>query len=126
MASTLALTNTGRTAYQHKLQEDATYGVPQYLGWGTGTTTASRSDTGLQTAAAEARVAGTLSYVTTTSTDDTYKVVGTITSASDQAITEVIISDALTGGNTFMRGTFDALNLSTNDSITFTVTGQIS
>ncbi|MGW2692342.1 hypothetical protein ACWC3Y_10825 [Streptomyces sp. NPDC001296] len=59
-----------------------------------GAGTAASTDVAPFQEAAESRVAGTSSQVTTTSTNDTYQVVGTITSGSAQTITETFLSDS--------------------------------
>lgn len=97
---------------------------PKYLHWGTGTIAPDDSDTGLQTPRIEERVAGTSSIVTTTTTDDTYRVAGTLTAESSATITEVGLFDDLTGGSLYMRGTFAVINLEEGDSIQFTIDGQ--
>ena len=95
---------------------------PKYIGWGTGTTPATPADTGLQTPGSESRVAGTSSRVQTSTANDTYQVVGTITcSGSPKAITEVALYDAATSGNCFLHGTFSPINVNVGDSIQFTI-----
>lgn len=127
MATTVVCTRIGKKLVQHKLQGDGSYGVPQYVGWGTGTTTAAATDTALETAAAEARVSGTLSYVDTVFDDDTYQNVATITcSGSSKTISEAGVFDASTNGNMFMRATFDGIALNVNDSIQFTWQWQLT
>jgi tetrahydromethanopterin S-methyltransferase subunit C len=97
--------------------------VPKWIDWGTGTTAPAVGNTALETVKSnEARTVGTASQDTTTTTSDTYKVVGTITCAvAGAAITEVGLFDALTSGNLFLRGTFSAINLNVADSIEFTI-----
>lgn len=95
---------------------------PKYVAWGTGTTAAANTDTGLQTAAAEARTTGTSSRTQTNVANDTYQVIGKITSLSTQSITEVCLYDApICGGNAFMRATHDAFALNAGDSIEYTI-----
>ena len=94
---------------------------PNYVAWGTGTTTAVVGQTALVTPSAEARVSGTSSRVTTSVSNDSYQVVATITSAGTQAITEAGLFDALTSGGMFVRGDFAAINLSAGDSVQFTI-----
>ena len=104
---------------------------PKYLHWGTGATAPVDGNTALQTPRNEARVAGTSSIVTKTTTNDTYRVVGTLTAASAAAITEAALFDvAGTGtppinGNLFIRGTFPVINLETGDSVQFTIDGSL-
>lgn len=92
----------------------------KYVAWGTGTTAAAAGDTGLETESAENRTSGTQSQQTTTATKDTYRVVGTITATGSRAITEAGILSASTAGTLFRRCTFDAMNVSSGDSIAFT------
>ncbi len=109
---------------------------PLHIGVGTGTTATTTGDTALATErTVEARVAGTSSQQTTTSTNDTYQVTGTWTKsdAGTVAITEVGLFDATRGagvaapvGNMFLRGDFAAVNCAQNDSIAFTVKAQIT
>jgi hypothetical protein len=70
--------------------------VPKVLGWGVGSPTAAVSDIGLFKEASEARVTGTATVQTTTTTNDTYQVTGTITSGSGQTISEVALVDSTT------------------------------
>lgn len=100
---------------------------PTYIGWGTGTTAAAATDTGLETAAAEARTNGTASIVDTAVTGDTFQVVGTVTCASTgKTISEAALFDASTSGNCYVHGVFTGIALEVGDSIAFTVTIQIS
>ena len=68
--------------------------APKAVGWGNSTAapTAAATDVAPFGEAAEARVTGTSSVVTTTTTNDTYQVVGTITSSSGQTINESILA----------------------------------
>lgn len=99
---------------------------PRYVAWGTGAGTAAVGDTTLFTEAAEARVSGSSSRVTTSVTNDTYQVVGTITAAGNKTITNAGLFDASTSGNLFMKGDFSGVALNTNDQIQFTFKVQIS
>lgn len=92
-----------------------------YLGWGTGTTTDAKGDTALQTASAEARVVGA-----ETDNGDNFDLVGTIVSASTQAITEVGVFDASTAGNLLVRDVFAAINVNNGDGIEFTINQELS
>lgn len=93
----------------------------KYVGWGTGTTTAAVGDTALETASAEDRTSGTQSQQTTTTTSDTYRIVAEIVATDTRAITEVGVFSASTAGSMFMHADFAAINLSTSDSIEFTI-----
>ena len=75
---------------------------PLNVGWGTNpaTLTAAVTDVAPFTEASEARVAGTSSLVTTSTTNDTYQVVGTITAAGAKTIAEVMLFDTTTKATT--------------------------
>lgn len=96
MATTAVLTAKGRDEVTAAMQAGTAAG--KVVGWGTNpkAATAAVSDVGLYTEAAEARITGTASVVTTTTTNDTYQVTGTITSGSAQTIAEVAIADSTT------------------------------
>lgn len=113
-------TNTGKAKLVDAL-DNTQLTRPTYIGWGTGTNAANATDTGLQTASAEDRTNGTPTQQTTTVTGDTFQVTGTITSLGSQTITEAILNDASTSGNTYVRGVFTGIALGTGDSIAFTV-----
>jgi len=100
---------------------------PLHIQWGTGSGAAASANVVTTTTTTEARTAGTSSQQTTTQTNDTYQVTGTITAAGTRAITEVGVFDAAgsgsppTGGNMDIYGDFSVVNLAVNDSIAFTV-----
>ncbi|MFD0393350.1 hypothetical protein ACFQ3Z_16080 [Streptomyces nogalater] len=95
MATTVAFTAKGREIVASRLiGSTPSQAEPKNIGWGTGAGTAASSDVAPFTEATEARVVGTSSQVTTTSTNDTYQVTGTLTSASSQTITETFLSDS--------------------------------
>lgn len=116
------LTNAGRAIIANRIKGSGT--EPAYVAWGTGAGTAAAADTTLFTESAEARVAGTSSIVTTTVTNDSYQVVGTITASATRAITNAGLFDASTSGNLFVKGDFSTVNLSTGDAIQFTIKYQ--
>jgi len=119
------LTNAGKAITTNRVKNGATGATePNYAAWGTGAGTAAITDTTLFTEAAEARVAGTSTQQTTTTTSDTYQVIATITSASAQTITNAGLFDASTVGNLFVKGDFTGVPLSISDSIQFTFKTQ--
>lgn len=101
---------------------------PRYVAWGTGAGTAAATDTTLFTESTqESRTLGTSSRVTTSQTNDTYQVVGTITVAtSNKTITNAGLFDAATGGNLFMKGDFAGIALNVGESIQFTMKVQFT
>lgn len=122
MATVLA--NTGKALMTSRMKG---LGVePTYVAWGTGAGTAAATDTTLFTESAEARVNGTSSQVTTTTTNDTYQVVGTITASAGRTITNAGLFDASTAGNLFVKGDFTGVALNTGESIQFTIGVQLT
>lgn len=101
--------------------------IPSYLAWGTGTQATPKTATTLSAETTTtndpgyARVAGTVSLTTTTYTNDTFQVVGTLTAGAALTITEAGLFDAVTVGNLFLYGSFTGIALNTNDSIQFTM-----
>ena len=120
MADVILVVDTG-LAKVTDLLAAVTIVCPGWVGWGIGKIAPVVGDTGLGTPSAEARTVGTKTQETTTTTNDTYQVVALITALSAQAITEVAVLDALTVGNLFLRGTFSPINVSIDDTITFTI-----
>lgn len=100
MATVTVITRKGREIIAGRMTGagSPTQAEPKNVWWGTNpaAATAAVTDVAPFTEAAEARVAGTSSLVTTTTTNDTYQVTGTITSSSGQTIAEAGLSDAAT------------------------------
>lgn len=115
------ITNGGQAIVTNRMIGSGT--EPKYVAWGTGAGTAAASDTTLFTESSEeSRTSGTSSRVTTTVTNDTYQVVGSITVAtSNKTITNVGLFDASTSGNLYFKSDFTGLALLIGDSITFTL-----
>ena len=99
---------------------------PKFVAWGTGAGTAAVAGTTLFTESAEARTDGTSSQQTTSTTDDTYRVVGTITATATRAITNAGLFTASAAGSMLCKSDFATINLLTNDSITFTFNVQFN
>lgn len=120
------VTNGGQAIAANRMLGSGT--TPQYVAWGTGAGTAGASDTTLFTESTEeARTSGTTSRVTTTVTNDTYQVVGTITVVtSGKTITNVGLFDASTSGNLYFKSDFTGLALAIGDSIAFTLKVKFS
>jgi hypothetical protein len=116
----VVLTNTGEEYVVDKLTESVQT-KPEFIGWGTGAGTAAKADTDLFTPAAEARVAGTVSKQGTGSTAK-YQVVGTLTSASGQTITNAAAFTASTVGTCVVKGDHTGVVLQSGDQITYTIT----
>ena len=118
------LVNTGKAIITNYLAGGAAT-QPKYVAWGTGAGTTAATDTTLFTETGT-RVAGTTTQQTTSTTNDTYQVIGTQTAGSTLAITNAGLFDALTVGNLFVKGDFSTINLTSGDSIQFTVKTQFS
>jgi len=117
------LVNTGKAIVTNRLNSGGT--VPQYVAWGTGAGTTAATDTTLFVETGS-RVSGTVSQVTTSTTNDTFQVVGTQTAGGALAITNAGLFDASTVGNLFAKGDFSTINLASGDSIQFTFKVQFS
>lgn len=121
------VTNVGKGIIaQRMFGATPTQAEPKYIGWGTGAGTSAAADTALFTASAEARTSGTGSAVTTTNTNDTHQVQGSITSSSAQTITNAGVFDAATAGNLYVHGDFAGVALANGDSISFTFKVQFT
>lgn len=92
----------------------------KFVAWGTGAGTAVIGNSSLFAESTEARVAGTISAVTTDSTGDTYRVVGTITASGTRTITNAGVFDSTATGDLLMYGDFSGIPVLSGDSIEFT------
>jgi len=128
MANGDVVTNVGLDVITDRLKFAGVGGVaePKFVAWGTGTTTPAVTDTTIETAPGEARTDGTSSQQTTSTTDDTYRVVGTITATATRAITNAGLFTASSAGSMLCKSDFATINLLTNDSITFTFNVQFN
>lgn len=120
------LVNTGKAVVTNRVKNGATGATePNYVAWGTGAGTTGLTDTTLFTENGS-RVAGTSTQQTTTTTSDTYQVVGTLTAGGALTITNAGLFDASTSGNLFVKGDFTGVVLASGDSIQFTFKTQFS
>lgn len=106
---------------------------PLNIGWGTGAGTTAATDTTLFTEALVSgaaggtdHTAGTSTQQTTTTTNDTYQVVGTRTATGAFTVTNAGLFDAASGGTLFMKGDFTGIALASGDAIQFTCKVQFS
>lgn len=110
--------NAGKAITTNRLKGSGT--EPNYCAIGTGAGTADPTDTTLFTEV-ETRVAGTSTQQTTTVTNDTYQVIGTISITATRAITNAGLFDQLAlGGNMLIKGDFGTINLNSGDSLQLT------
>ena len=102
---------------------------PKYCAMGVGATSADRTaavgDTALSSEV-ETRTSGTESTQTTTTTNDTYQVVGTITASGTRAVDEFGLFDASSSGNMGLSSTFNIINITSGEGIEFTTKITIS
>jgi hypothetical protein len=125
------VTNIGKAMFCDRMKASpSTYtNPPKYVAMGVGATGAARTagitDTALSTEV-ETRTSGTESTQTTTTTGDTYQVVGTVTATSTRAVDEMGLFDASSSGNMGFSATFAVVNLSSGDSIQFTAKSQLT
>ena len=108
-------TDVGETIMADLL--DGTITAPTLrIGWGTGAGTTAKADTTLFTEAAEARVAATMSQPLANQN----QMVATVTSLSDQTITNSGVFDSVSSGNMLLKTDFAGVALLTGDKIEFT------
>jgi hypothetical protein len=112
------LVNTGRAIISNRIKGSGT--EPNYVAWGTGAGTTGATDTTLFTENGS-RTAGTSTQQTTSTTNDTYQVIGTLTAGSSITVTNAGLFDASTSGNLFIKSDFTGVALASGDSIQFTI-----
>lgn len=125
------ITNTGKAAAASRINGSGGEAAFTSIGQGTGTTAAAVGDTALETEKkadgtaasgvhALATASVTASRVTTTVTNDTAQLVGTISETATMAITESGVFNADTNGVMIARQVFSAINVVSGDSLQFT------
>lgn len=126
MATVTKWTNTGKAMTTAKLS--GTGLTPGYVAWGTGATVAAETATTLSSESAdESRSVAVLTQVTTTVTNDTLQIVGTITCATnDKSITNMGAFDANAVGNLFILSSFTAVPLVVGEKIEATFQLKLS
>ena len=93
-----------------------------YGAWGTGSTAGfSAATTALTSEGPEARVLGTGSRVTTTVTNDTYRVTFTITASAARTPNQAGVFTASSAGNMCTFGDHSATTLASGESVAYTV-----
>lgn len=96
---------------------------PAYVAWGTSGATATAGDVALG-AQNGSRVLGVSTQYTTSTTNDTYQVVGVLQASGPITIREAGLFDAASGGNMYLRGDFTGITLENGESIQFTIRVQ--
>lgn len=115
--------NGGRAIFTNRLKAGGT--EPNFVAVGTGVGTAALADTTLFTEV-ETRVAGTSTQQTTSTTNDTYQVIGTVSITATRALTNAGLFDAVSAGNMFTKGDFATINLVSGDSLQETWKVQVT
>ena len=125
------VTNAGKAAMASRCNGSGGEAAFTAIGMGTGTTAFNASDTALETEKkadgtgasgvhALATASVTASRVTTTVTNDTAQLVGTISYTATLAVTESGVFNADTSGTLLCRQTFTAVNVVNGDSLQIT------
>lgn len=119
------LVNAGRDILTNRIIAAGT--EPKFVAVGTGATAEAATQTALVTEV-ETRTSGTSTRQTTSVTNDTYQVVGTVTATGIRALQESGLFDVITtsSGNMLVRGVYTTINLATSDSIQVTWKLQFS
>jgi hypothetical protein len=129
MAAAAFVINNGKQIITNRMIGGGT--DPKFIQWGTGTSTALVSDTGLQSTAGttEARTNGTSSQQAGAQTLSKYQVVGTIVALGTPTIAEVALFDGAgaggpppTGANCFLHASHGSTTLAIGESIAYTIT----
>lgn len=111
------VTNAGKDIITNRILGSGT--EPKFTAIGTGSTAEAITQTALVTEV-ETRATGTSTRQTTTTTNDTYQVVGTVSITGTRALQESGLFDASTVGNMLCRGVYTTINLVNGDSIQVT------
>lgn len=123
------ITHGGFGIIADRIKNVPTVASPRWVSVGVGATGAARTAADTDTAlssAVESRSEGSESTVTTTETNDTYRVVGIVTATAPRNVDEAALFNALSGGTMFLSATFPVIALATNDSLQLTCNCQIT
>jgi len=127
----LLVYNAGMRIITDRLLNLGAYPAPVFIEWGSGATAAVATDVDIQTGqepTLTTRVTGTGTQQTTTQTNDTAQVAGTVTAAGTVTIREVALftTASQATANMFLRANHGDVALVINDSIAYTVKWQIT
>lgn len=92
--STVVTATGDSVAAARMIGASPTQAEPKNVAWGTGAGTAAKPDVAAFAEGPESPVVGTSSQVTTTTTNDTYQVVATITASAGRTVTNVVLKDS--------------------------------
>lgn len=124
--ATCLVTNEGKAITAKALKGGGGFSAPSTVFWGIGVGTADVTDTWLfqQSPDGEGYGTGTMSVVTTSVPNDTWRVVSPALPvvANPKAITEVMTENSL--GTIHVHANFPAINLAVGDAVGFTIEVQ--
>lgn len=121
---TNTITNDGLAENAALWLSDVSGTAFDYIAIGTGTKSATASDTALETETQREPATGT--QTTTSVTDDTAQLVTTFSFTGSAAITESGVFNASSAGTMYCRTTFSAINVSNGDTLEITWNIQFS
>jgi hypothetical protein len=123
------VTTAGKALIAGRINGSGAPAAATYIAVGTGTTAAAAGDTALQTETATSglsRTAGTVSLVTTSTTNDTAQITNTFSVTGTVAVTESGVLNASSAGTLLCHQVFTAINVVSGDSLTITWKVQAS
>lgn len=117
--ATAIYTNTGQAHTTDRVTSNGG-STSYFIAWGAGATAPAVTQSALVTENPEARSAATTTRVTTESTNDTVRFVGTITATGNRVVNEAGVFTAAAAGIMILRGTHATLNIETGDRVEYT------
>lgn len=123
------VTTVGKALVAGRLNGSGAPAAATYIAVGTGATAFNAADTTLQTETATSglsRANGTVSLVTTTTTNDAAQTTNTFSVSGTVAVTESGVLNAASSGTLLCRQTFSAINVVNGDSLAITWKVQMS
>lgn len=117
------VTTVGKALIAGRLNASGAPAAADYIAVGTGTTAFDAANTTLETETSGSgltRAQGTVSLVTTTTTNDTAQVTKTFSVTGTVAVTESGVFNASSSGTLACRQTFSAINVVNGDSLAIT------
>jgi len=123
------VTTVGKALIAGRINGSGAPAAATYIAVGTGTTAAAAGDTTLQTETTTSglgRTAGTVSLVTTSTTNDTAQITNTFSVTGTVAVTESGLFNAASSGTMETHQVFTAINVVNGDSLTITWKVQAS
>lgn len=119
----------GKALIAGRINASGAPAAADYIAVGTGTNAFAAGDTALQTETSGSgltRAQGTVSLVTTTTTNDTAQVTKTFTVTGTVAVTESGVFNASSSGTLLCRQTFSAINVVDGDTLQVTWKVQLT